>query len=457
MSGWRKNTLRYLLWLIILIEIAFGILYAVKTPRWQAPDEPAQFNYVRHIAETGTLPILQKGDYDQAYLEKIKAAKFPLGMSVDNIRYESYQPPLYYLLATPVYLGARAVNFDLALALRLCSVSLGALLFFLAYRVLAQIFPANPWLALAGVGFMATVPMHIAMASAINADVLAEVLVAVILLIAFARTRGNLNDRRFILLGGIVYGLALLASTKIYPAALLLVFAEIGYIIQGKSEGGKRGMEFANTRFVGAWRVLFLLFGVAVLVSGWWFVRNALIYGDADILGWARHDIVVTGQPTTAEWAAKYGLKSIAADFFIITFKSFWAQFGWMSVLVNDRIYVSLFVLTATVMLGLVLWVIRVLRERAREWSTTQLPWLLCGVWLLTVFLAHAWYNLRYVQPQGRYLFPALLPVAAFFVVGLYEIFDKRYTRLILGALYIVMLGLDYVSLYWFIIPQLRV
>ncbi len=204
-------------------------------------------------------------------------------------------------------------------------------------------------------------------------------------------------------------------------------------------------------------RVLLPLFVIALALSSWWFVRNALLYGGFDIFGLARHDQVVIGQPTTAEWIARYGFKNIFADFFIITFKSFWAQFGWMGVLVSDRIYVALFLLTGAALLGVLLWFVRMVRERGRELGATLWNWLLLGAWLLLVLLAHVWYNLHYVQPQGRYLFPAMIPIAAVFAIGLYEIIDKRYVRVVLGLLYMVMLGLDYASLFWYIIPQLKI
>jgi len=84
---------------IILAYLVVGALYAALTPPWQAPDEPAHYNYVRYLAENRRLPVLQMGDYPHDYLEEIKAAKFPATMSIDPIRYEFYQPPLYYVLA----------------------------------------------------------------------------------------------------------------------------------------------------------------------------------------------------------------------------------------------------------------------------------------------------------------------------------------------------------------------
>ena len=76
-------------------------------PAWQAPDEPAHYNYIRYLAETGRFPVLQMGDYPHDYLEEIKSRRFPPDLSIDPIRYEYHQPPLYYSLAAPVYLLAK--------------------------------------------------------------------------------------------------------------------------------------------------------------------------------------------------------------------------------------------------------------------------------------------------------------------------------------------------------------
>jgi hypothetical protein len=85
------------------------------------PDEPAHYNYVRFVALERSLPVLQPGDYDQGYLERIKAERFPPSMPIDSIRYEFWQPPLYYILAAPIYLATGGS----LLGLRLFSVAAG--------------------------------------------------------------------------------------------------------------------------------------------------------------------------------------------------------------------------------------------------------------------------------------------------------------------------------------------
>src|SRR5690242_14773850 len=89
--------------LLVLVYLIIGTLYAVKTPAWQVPDEPAHYNYVRQLATTGELPIIRPGDWDNDYLNKIKDQKFSasaLGDRLNSIQYEDHQPPLYYVLET---------------------------------------------------------------------------------------------------------------------------------------------------------------------------------------------------------------------------------------------------------------------------------------------------------------------------------------------------------------------
>jgi len=59
---------RIALRVIIVLYIVLGAMYAVGTPPWQVPDEPAHYNYVRYVATHGSLPELCQGDYPAAYL-----------------------------------------------------------------------------------------------------------------------------------------------------------------------------------------------------------------------------------------------------------------------------------------------------------------------------------------------------------------------------------------------------
>ena len=167
----------YLIVLIIAAYLVVGILYTVKTPAWEVPDEPAHYNYVKYLAENYRFPVLQMGDYPHDYLEEIKAKQFPPEMSIEPLRYEFHQPPLYYVLAAVIYkLFAGSL-----LPIRLLSVLLGCCLLWVAYHFAKEIFPEDETLALGTTAFVAFVPMHIAMTAAVNNDTLAELILAGIL------------------------------------------------------------------------------------------------------------------------------------------------------------------------------------------------------------------------------------------------------------------------------------
>lgn len=447
------NRSRAILIVMLLFQCAFGVLYAVRTPHWQAPDEPAHFNYVRALAETGTFPVLEQGNYNQAYLEKLKAEKFPPELAIDSVRYEAHQPPLYYLIAAPIYLGARALNLDIVVVLRLLNVALALALSLVAFRILRLVFPENSWLALVGVGFIATLPMHIAMSAAINNDTLAEVVAAIVLLISILRVQEKISRRRFIIIGGIVYGIALLTKTTIYSSIVLLILAEVG--VQEITRARAASLAARSRGFIAAAKNLLPLLGISFALSILWFARNAIVYGASDLFGWRRHDAVVAGQKTTAQWIADNGLRNTVIDLGAISFKSFWAQFGWMGVLVNDRIYVFLFGLSAAATLGAALLLTRLFRERKNFPRAARWTWVLLVALLLLVIAADAYYNVKFFQPQGRYLFYALIPIAALWGGGLYELLNPRIAKFFFALLYCVMLVLDYVCLTWFIVPQL--
>ena len=134
------------------ITIAFlclGTLYAVLNPAWQVPDEPAHYNYVRHLVEQRGFPELRLGDYDQAYLGEITHERFPPDWPIDAIRYESHQPPLYYLLLAPVY----ALSGGALLPLRLCSVLLAACTIVIAYAIGKTVYPRRSAPALGSLNY----------------------------------------------------------------------------------------------------------------------------------------------------------------------------------------------------------------------------------------------------------------------------------------------------------------
>ncbi|MFC2015305.1 glycosyltransferase family 39 protein [Chloroflexota bacterium] len=424
---WGTRVARWVLPAIVILYLILGTLYALLTPAWQAPDEPAHYNYVRFLAEQHRFPLLKPGDYPADYMEEIKAAHFPPDMSIDPIRYEFHQPPLYYLIAVPTYQLFRGA----LLPLRLLSLVLGALLLLVVYWIVREVAPHSPCLALAAAAFVAFLPMHLAMTAAANNDTLAELLLALILLFSIRYLKESVQaqpETRLLVLLGVTTGLGLVTKSSVYFALPLVLIAILArHLWLDENPPSMLGSLKAF--------VLYLLPAVAMALP--WWLRSIAVYGGLDFLGLGRHELVVAGQLRTADFVAQNGLPRLLTDLAGTTFRSFWGQFGWMGVLLDQRIYQALAILSSLALVGFLLWAWSGWRRQAKfpPWQ-----WAACGVLVLTLLFTAAtylWYNAGFLQHQGRYLFRALVPISLAVALGWREVL-RRDRAVPLAALLLV-------------------
>ena len=441
-----------ILGIIVMAYLAIAAQYAARTPAWQVPDEPAHYNYVRAIVENRALPVLNFGDYDQAFNQQFTNPANTPDLSIDPLRYEFHQPPLYYLLAAPIY----AITGGNLLTLRLVSVAFGGALIVVAFLIVREITPARPELALGTAAFVAFVPQHVAMMAGVNNDSLAELLLALILFqtlrVLRLRAEGELKEL-FAL--GVLLGLGLITKTTDYLAVPVVCVAVLTRVAYRLSLIADRSVSLVTRHSSPATRHLSLVFAPALLLGSLWWLRNLGAYGGFDILGLARHNAVVVGQPLTSDWIAGMGFGPFLASALTTTFHSFWGQFGWMGVPMPEWVYLGLGALSIAAVVGW-LWTLR----EAHINPILPHPHTLLFLLTLLAFAAYIWYNLTFVQHQGRYLFPALIPLGLVFAIGI-----DRGTRLLprpIGmAVYVgVFAGLavlDVYALYRFILPTLSV
>ncbi len=391
--------------LLLIVYFLMGGLYAVLTPAWETPDEPAHYNYVRQLAN-GRFPIMEAGDYDQEYLiTAVFEEHFSPAYPIDPISYEDWQPPLYYLLQTPVY---QLSNGSL-IAMRLFSLFIGAGVVVMAYLTARRIFPNEEWLVWTTAVFVALLPQHLAMMASVNNDSFAELIIATLLwllvgIVARPKKEELRRLRRFTQMDkewlgvGVLLGLGFLTKGTVYT---------MGFIVLG----------LLIWRFWGDWRNLIrtglLVFVPAGLLASLWWGRNLIVYGGFDIFGKTTHDAVVIGQPRTADWIADLGAVEVVRRFLTTTFHSFWGQFGWMTVPMNGRVYQLLGLLSAAALVGFLL---HLFNKRGKRPSAAMV--LLTAVFLFSIAV-HVGYNITFVQHQGRYLFPALIPIALAGAIGL--------------------------------------
>lgn len=419
---------RRALLVVLAAYLLVALLYVAATPPWQAPDEPAHYNYIAHIVATGRLPVLHPGDYNQTLLETLLQTHFAPKLPTGGLRYEAYQPPLYYLLATPVFLLTEG---SLTM-LRLLNVFLGGLNILLLFLCLETVFPGKPLITVGATAFVALLPMHVAVTAAVNNDGLADLLISAAMLVLLRWMRGRFyaeiapNSRRGteqLLIVGFLLGLGLV--TKIYAYLVTpLVLAAVFLVVWLRPRVG-RPLRPVQPRGLGrAVGQSLLVAGPALLLGLPLWLRNIALYGRWDFLGLQQHDRVVAGQPRTVDWIAQVGWSDYIERAFGFTFQSFWGVFGWMGVFMDERVYTALLLLTGALFLGMLWAVVRMISGPPdADMDLFQLVVLgLFGVMLLAVTAGYVVYNVKFVQHQGRYFFWGLLPISTIVALGWREL-----------------------------------
>ncbi len=391
---------------VLYLVIAWG--YAVRTPDWQIPDEPAHYNYIRQIAEDGEIPVIEPGDWNDTYLFQLKLTRFapdvvdrPQTPEVDihSVQYEDHQPPLYYLLQAPIY----AITDGDIEALRLFSAVIGFGVVVCVWLIGRKLFPDKPWLGLTAAAFVAFLPQRLAMMAGINNDSLAETLAAVVFVLVVYYLLSPPLDWQLPLAMGFVVGLIFLTKSTVYYISAI---AGLAILARWYWERWSRDEALRPI----------LAFAIPALVLGliWW-IHSLDVYGGTDFLGLQRHDEVVVGQPRTGDYIDDvYGgsrrvyLENMAST----TFNSFWGQFGWMAVPMPDRVYRIIQIFLIVSLLGLVFY-------RPRLEPIDKILVALFALSIALVLAQFLIYNLTFVQFQGRYLYPALVPMALLVALGL--------------------------------------
>lgn len=462
--------------LILLGYFWLALGYARETPAWQVPDEPAHYNNVLQRAAPGPAPIIEAGDYPFARLEALKADRFansgPDG--IRGIEYEDHQPPLYYELAAllleaqpepvdPVrYEGETApaaVVAERVRLLRLLGMVLGACTVLLAWAVASTVAPGDLPLRVGVTAFAAFLPMQLVMNAAVNNDPLAIALTAAALLVALRRVgrepRGG-EGWRGALLPGLLIGLAALTKlSALLPTVVVLLAAEwLGMGPTGRMgrmrSGGASAADPLRDRessspigpispispiapaplrspFRSRLRQTAIMLVLGLLLATPWLAHNVRQYGWRDPLALAAHDRATVCppedgagcQPRTADWIAEKGLADLLERGAVLTFQSFWGVFGWMGVFLGTAKGVPIYGALALSSLLALAGLLPVLRRWRRWPERLQAQSLILALHLAVTAGGFLWYNLTFVQHQGRYLLPALLPLALAYCAGL--------------------------------------
>ena len=412
---------------IILVFLALATLYNISTPIYEAPDELQHAAFVAWLAQGRGLPVAdprEPGPWAQ----------------------EGTQPPLYYWLSARL-LGGLAPTGDGGLAplnpyagigdplrpdnknrvlhdedkerwpyasdvlfvhlARGLSTLMAAASLVAIYRLGRIVFPERAGIALAMMGLVAFTPQFLFLSASINNDNLVILLSAwTVMLLAKWLCAKELPGWLSLAGLGLLLGLGALAKFS-------------GLLLWPLAGGTLLWLAWREKRLRWLFPAGVFVFGLALAVSGWWFLRNLQLYGDLSAL--APHLEIME----TRDGLPK--LRGLLAEFRGLRY-SFWALFGWFNILVPEPFYWLMDALALVGLLGFVLFLIRSLR---RQSPGSRAALLMLMAWVGLVAIALVRWTLLTTGSQGRLLYPALPAIALFLVVGWAELVPDRLQRVV--------------------------
>lgn len=274
--------------------VALAVVYALLQPVWSVVDEGPHFGYVELIAEHGDLPragdtvvserVLAIGrdrqwgwQYPRDPTLQLDTGEVPADLPEKDVsqwvrenlwrfNYEAVQPPMYYLLASGVYLGVPGSTIVKVYAVRVFSAFLASLAVIVAYRLARRIAPGSRVLLIGAPASFLVLQGYLLNSSQVTNDALAGVMggLIVLLLVAFWQTDPAHLDRPRLLAGGAVLGVALLTKSVLWYLAPLTVLVFV--LRLGVREGMRK-------------LVPVLAAGLGLFIP--WLLRNVLVYGEA--------------------------------------------------------------------------------------------------------------------------------------------------------------------------------
>jgi len=113
--------------------------------------------------------------------------------------------------------------------------------------------------------------------------------------------------------------------------------------------------------------------------------------------------------------------------YFFATFRSYWGVFGWMDVAAPALVYLAFFVLSSAGVIGFAL--ISCVPGASYDLRRVRFSRYVAAAAAVMLAL-HLWLNLRLIQPQGRHLFAASPHIAALLTLGIAHISDSGGRRI---------------------------
>lgn len=485
-----RTNIRGLPALLVVVTLALGLIYLAVIPPWGGPDEPRHFEYVRLLYDKGRLvswadvnpkverEIIRSLDavnywkFGQSIWKRSQPGELPknFGAIWGEGAHELHQPPLAYLLyLVPFSLVPNAPLTTQLYAMRLLSILLNAVVVLAAFVAGRELWyghsaavpqsgavpQQDTTLALALPLFVMLLPQHLFMHSTVNNDHLAEAALAwIFALLARSFRLGLSLGRGLVILALVAIGLAAKRNALVALPILAFAFVVYGIVHWGR---GRLTPQQKSIRLAGT--AVGLSAAVILGVWTWNYVKTAL----PDL-----YDYIVrlflflpTEQfPFTpdARILSPTALP-LYGDYVKKMFISTWGHYGWMNITLGVQAYWFFAVLCVLGAAGLVLFVVRDFGSLVAEQRATLVVFAASAIMMIVFIIAsqvRLW-DLRWGgDPQGRYLFPVLIPLATLLLIGWRAFVPKRWHPAWFGTLVVAMILYNLIALFGFIIPFYR-
>lgn len=395
---------------LLLFFFALYLIWSLSVPYMDGPDEPMRYQVVEFVRNHGTLP---RGD-DPEVMNPAWGISY------------AFNPILPYIIGgllgriAALFTKSAAVYYFLA---KLVSILSGVLLVYWCDRIGEELFPGRGgrvWLpVLAGAW-----PQIAYMAVYVNNDSFALMTAAMIMYFWILGIRNRWGSRECLGLGTGI-GLCALSYYNCYGYILLSIPLFYYSLYRMKQD---RAFVLRATGIVS---------GTALVIGGWWFVRNAILYnGDFLARGAMRTCAEANALPEfkpSFKWTWLGSGRSLMdmfleSDYIEQVTKSFVGYFGVMTVELPMVFYVIFYMLLYSGA-AVLLWQIcrnrkgrfYILFDREEKQSETDRKvyiLILALAAIIPIGLAIYYAYAEDYQPQGRYFLPASLPLMLFCVSG---------------------------------------
>ncbi len=411
---------------ILIAFLALGFYTSVINPLFEAPDENWHYEFIREIVTQHGLPVVDVAAHQPWAHEGLQAPLYyvigALTVAWANPAELAQTPALnpFVRLGEPEptnndnrnkYLHTTAEDFPyhgfalLAHWLRVYSLLLGALTVLFTYTLAREIFPTRVDIPLTATAFVAFLPQFIFISGVISNDNLTVTLSTAALWLSARTLRLGVTPPRTTALA-IITGAAML--TKLSGLALLPLAGLAVVAVPALKRDWRAA--FAH----GASLTL-----IVALISGWWYARNFVLYGEPFPVSQIALMVGARSAPLNFwQWLTTEGTGLRLST---------WGVFGWFNILASPEFY---FFYDAIAALGLGGILIALIRRRDLK---IELAWL--ALWIGLCVIAFWRYASEIITTQGRLLFPALAAWAILWAWGIAALIPGRARAWSLGAL----------------------